>query len=360
VTAPKTPAKGTKTPKATGKPRRKSAQATLPDAPVSAPADAPHSAPAVIAAPYDVPQPVFILAAPRSYSSLVAAMIGQHPDLYGMPELNLFHCETIAEFNSGITPEGTKKSPFWATMRHGLLRAVAQIHAAEQSPEAIRMAERWLKQREDLTSGEVFTELARAMAPRRIVEKSPGVLRHRAFLDRMRETFPGAKYIHLLRHPLPQGQSALTAKGGSALLMALNSVDYRGDTPALEPQIAWHDAQIRILRFLDDLPDDSFVTLRGEDFLNDLDGHLPALCRWLGISDSPEAIAEMRHPERSPYSVMGPVNAPLGNDVNFLTSPALREGKVKLPPLDDALPWRKDGAGLHPRVSALAQALGYR
>jgi hypothetical protein len=356
VTAPKTPAKAAKaakTPKAASKPRRKSAPDA--DAPVPAPLDAPP----VITAQSDVPQPVFILAAPRSYSSLVAAMIGQHPDLYGMPELNLFQCETIAEFNSGITPEGTKKSPFWATMRHGLLRAVAQIHASEQSLEAIRMAERWLKQREDRTPGEVFTELARAMAPRRIVEKSPGVLRNRAFLDRMHETFPGAKYIHLLRHPLPQGQSALTAKGGSALLMALNSVDYRDDTPTLEPQIAWHDAQIRILRFLDDLPDGSFVTLRGEDFLNDLDGHLPALCRWLGISDAPEALAEMRHPERSPYSMMGPASAPLGNDVNFLNSPTLREGEVKLPPLDAPLPWRKDGAALHPRVRALAEALGY-
>jgi hypothetical protein len=172
-------------------------------------------------------------------------------------------------------------------------------------------------------------------------------------------TFPQAKFIHLVRHPLPQGQSVLNAKGGSGLLMALNAIDHRGEVAALEPQIAWHDAQIRILRFLDGLPDDQFVTIRGEDFLNDLDGYLPALCRWLGISDAPEAIAEMRHPERSPFSAMGPANAPLGNDVNFLKSPALREGEVKVPPLDSPLPWRRDGDGLHPRVRGLAEALGY-
>lgn len=303
--------------------------------------------------------PVFILAAPRSYSSLVAAMIGQHPELYGMPELNLFQCELIEEFNTGLTPAGTKKSPFWASMRHGLLRAVAQIHAGEQTPEAIRMAERWLKSRELMTPGEVFVELAEAVAPRRIVEKSPGVLRQRAYLDRMLEAFPKARFIHLVRHPIPQGQSVFKAKGGIGVLMALNSIDMRGDVAALEPQIAWYNAQIQILRFLDTLPDAQFVTLRGEAFLGDLDTHLPELCRWLGISDAPDAIDEMRHPERSPYSCMGPANAPLGNDVNFLKSPELRAEPIAVPPLDRPLPWRKDGEALHQRVQDLARALGY-
>lgn len=307
----------------------------------------------------DVPRPVFILAAPRSYSSLVGAMVGQHPELYGVPELNLFQCETIQEFNTGETPMGEKKSPFWKSMRHGLLRAIAQIYTGEQSLESVRMAERWLRSREDRTSAEVFAELAEAVAPLRIVEKSPGVLRHRAYLDRMLDAFPDAQFIHLVRHPIPQGESVLKAKGGIGVLMALNAVDQTGPIAALEPQIAWYDAQVQILRFLDTLPDEQFVTLRGEDLLNDLDGTLAELCRWLGVSDAPEAIAAMRHPEESPYSTMGPANAPLGNDVNFLKSPALREGEIKVPSLDAALSWRKDGASLHPRVRDLAQTFGY-
>jgi hypothetical protein len=306
-----------------------------------------------------LPRPVFILAAPRSYSSLVGAMIGQHPELYGVPELNLFQCETIEEFNTGETPEGEKKSPFWKSMRHGLLRAIAQIYTGEQTLESIRMAERWLRSREDRTSAEVFHELCEAVTPLRIVEKSPGVLRHRAYLDRMLDAFPDAQFIHLVRHPIPQGESVLKAKGGIGVLMALNSVDRTGPVATLEPQIAWYDAQVQILRFLDTLPDEQFVTLRGEDLLNDLDGTLGELCRWLGVSDSPEAIEAMRHPEDSPYSTMGPANAPLGNDVNFLKSPALRESELKTPALDAPLSWRKDGQSLHPRVQALAQALGY-
>ena len=314
------------------------------------------SAKAAVTASHD---PIFILAAPRSFSSLVAAMIGQHPELYGVPELNLFQCESIDEFNSGRTPDGAKKSPFWKSMRHGLLRCVAQLYAGEQSLEGVAMAERWLKSREVMTAAEVFQELADRVAPLRIVEKSPGVLRLRSYMDRMLRAFPNARFIHLVRHPIPQGQSVLKAKGGIGVLMALNSVDQRGAVAELEPQIAWHEAQVQILRFLDQLPDHQFVTLRGEDLMNDLDGVLPQICRWLGISDKPDAIEAMKHPEDSTYSCMGPANAPLGNDVNFLNAPALREGKIALPALDTGLPWRNDKAPLHPRVQALAVALGY-
>ena len=34
--------------------------------------------------------PLFILGSPRSFTSLVCAMLGQNPDAYGVPELNLF------------------------------------------------------------------------------------------------------------------------------------------------------------------------------------------------------------------------------------------------------------------------------
>jgi hypothetical protein len=307
----------------------------------------------------EVPPPIFILAAPRSFTSLVTAMIGQHPELYGVPELNLFQCETLRDFNAGPSVEGGLKSPFWAAMRHGLLRTVAQIYGGEQTVESIRMAERWVRLRESMTSGEAFREICRAVAPRRVVEKSPGVLRKQEYLLRMLEAFPAAKFIHLVRHPRAQCQSVLKTKGGIGVLLALNSVDHHGPKAALEPQIVWHDTQIQILRFLDELPDSQFVTIRAEEFMTNLNEVLPALCRWLGVSDAPDALAAMRHPEASPFSSEGPVNARLGNDINFLRSPALREGEVRMPELDGPLPWRKDGADFHPDVKALAHALGY-
>ncbi|MDF1669253.1 MAG: sulfotransferase [Roseovarius sp.] len=305
------------------------------------------------------PAPVFVLAGPRSYSSLAVGMIGQHPELFGVPELNLFQCLDMEEFNTGENPDGSSKSPFWKSMRHGLLRALAEVFSGEQTPESIRMAERWLRTRDQMTSAQVLQELAEAVAPRRIVEKSPGILRKAEFMNRMLAAAPNARFIHLVRSPIDQCKSAMAAKGGIGVLLSLNSVDHRDEEAQLEPQILWHDTQIQILRFLDQLPDEQFVTLKGEDLLNDTDATLKALCKWLEISDAPEAIEAMKRPEDSPFACMGPANAPLGNDVNFLNSPALREGKVKFSALDAPLPWRDDKEQLHPRVIALAEALGY-
>ncbi len=306
-----------------------------------------------------LPAPVFILAPPRSFTSLICAMLGQHPALYGLPELNLFQCGTMAEFNTGRNPDGSVKSPFWATMRHGLLRVVAELYGGEQTIESVNMAERWLRQRVGMDAGAVYREVAARVAPLRVVDKSPGYLRNRLYLERIVETFPEARFIHLTRHPRGQCESVLKTKGGPAVLFTLNALDRSGPEPVLDPQILWHDSQVQVMNFLEPLPADRWIRVRGEDLLNDLDAGLGGLCRWLGIDDSPEAVAAMKRPEDSPYSGVGPVNARLGNDINFLKAPSLREGGVTVPSLDGPVSWRPDERGFHPWVDGLARDLGY-
>lgn len=303
--------------------------------------------------------PVFILAPPRSYTSLFSASLGQHPALFGMPELNLFQAVKMEDFWSGLDENGVQRSPFWHVMRHGLLRAVAQLYLGEQTYESVRAAERWVRTRATMTSGEVYRELAQKLSPRRIVEKSPGYLRKEEYLERLLETFPQARFIHLVRHPMGQCLSSLKAKGGKQLLFMLGAVDYRGAAPVLDPQIVWHDSQIRIMNFLEQLPVEQWVRIRGEDFIMEPAAVLQQICRWLEISDTPEVIEAMLHPEASPFSCEGPANARLGNDINFLQNPSLTPGRVPDQSLQVALPWRVDGATFHPRVIELAQELGY-
>jgi hypothetical protein len=40
-----------------------------------------------------VGHPLVILAPGRSYTSVVCTMLGQHPQMYNLPELHLFACE---------------------------------------------------------------------------------------------------------------------------------------------------------------------------------------------------------------------------------------------------------------------------
>ena len=58
-------------------------------------------------------QPLFILALPRSYTSLIAGMLGQHPQAYGLPELNLFTVDRLIE-SSSMTECPTSSMQFCA------------------------------------------------------------------------------------------------------------------------------------------------------------------------------------------------------------------------------------------------------
>lgn len=304
-------------------------------------------------------EPVFILAPPRSFTSLVSTMLGQHPRMYGFPELNLFMAETLDEFWRGVDHDGGRKSTFWPVMRHGLLRTVAQLYAGEQTIDGVALAHRWIRARSKHSVGEVFQELLTKIDPLIAVEKSPGYLRRRIYLDRLLQAVPQARFIHLLRHPRGQCASVLKARGGKLMLMMLNAMDQSGGMAVIEPQILWHDANLLIMQFLNDLPRQQWLRVQGERVLADPNTELARICQWLGLPCGPRELAAMKAPEQSPYAHVGPINARLGNDINFLLEPRLQPAELTDYDFAEPLPWRPDGQSLHPAVVELAREFGY-
>lgn len=298
--------------------------------------------------------PLFLLAPPRSYTSLINAMLGQHPQCYGLPELCLFNVEVLRELWIRESDEIGDES----RARQGLLRAVAEIYAGEQSAAAVTMAMHWAAARQDRTVASIYQELVAQIDPLIAVEKSPAYTIAISRLRAIRAAFPNARFLHLLRHPTSQCKSVMSMNEG-AFALNVNSIEFQDDRAVVEPQFAWHDLNINILNFLDSVPAAQQLRVRGEDVMSDPRRELAAICRWLGIRDDAAAVEEMMHPERSPFACFGPINALFGNDPNFLRGPTFRPHKVKMPPLDRPLPWRDDGKSLHPRVVELAQEFGY-
>jgi len=298
--------------------------------------------------------PLFLLGPPRSYTSLINAMLGQHPQAFGLPELCLFNVKYLKEMwirDSDEMSDDTRA-------RQGLLRAVAEIYAGEQNKATITMANHWAAARQEWTTADIYRELVAKIHPLIAVEKSPA---YTIALDRMlamHEAFPDARFIHLTRHPVGQCKSVMQMNDG-AFALYVNSIEFQEDRAVIEPQYQWHDLNINILNFLDTVPADRQLRLRGEDVMSDPPTQLARICRWLGIRDDAEAVDEMMHPERSPFACFGPLPALFGNDPNFLRGPTFHPHAVKVPRLDKPVPWRDDGKGLHPRVVALAQELGY-
>jgi hypothetical protein len=276
-------------------------------------------------------------------------MLGQHPDIYGMPELNLFVAEDLnglMHFIEGRMPHGGD----------GLLRALAQLHDDEQTEETINKAQDWINDRLNWSTKRVFDHLRELVEPKLLVDKSPATVMKMDFLERSHAMYPNASYLHLTRHPRSTGKSIL------ALLR--RSQDWGGvlDADRVDPERVWYRAHHNILNFTDGLPEGQSMRIKGEDLLAHLDIYLPQIAEWLGVSTCKKAIAQMKHPERSPYACFGPSSAKYGNDPNFLESPSLdkkkRERMVE-PLLKGELEWR-GGQEFSGTTLKLAKQFGYR
>jgi hypothetical protein len=320
---------------------------------------------------------VFLLAPPRSYTTIVSAMLGQHPQLYGLPEMHLCGAETLREW-------WLQCGQATFNMDHGPVRVIAELVFGGQTARTVRAARGWLRRRAHLSTGMVVEILAGLVHPQVLVDKSPSVVYHVEWLERVLEMFPHARFMHLLRHPRGHGESVMryleereqlgpvppthwllhlaaypeadlpeTPGASSPMHAALSP------THALDPQRGWYALNQNICKFLVSVPECQKFSARGEDLVSDPDSHLPAVCRWLGIRDDPAAIEAMKHPESSPYARYGPPGARYGNDRSFLRSPVLRPTRAEGWKLDGPLSWRRDGEGFAPQVLQLARSFGY-
>lgn len=286
-----------------------------------------------------------ILTSPRSFSSVVGGMLGQHPDMYGMPETNLFTADTVQSLIVGYNMVGDQA-------RHGLLRTLAQLHDGEQTVESIDTAQQWLHEHSHWTTKQVFDHIRESVQPKIVVEKSPRMVRRVMHMRRVYEMYPNASFLHLTRHPRSMAQSQVNITSRN------DEWGGRLDSSKIKPQNWWEQCQQNIMEFTSILPEGQCMRIKGEDLLSNPKIYLPQIAEWLGVRTDIEAIEAMMRTEESPYACMGPENALYGNDINFLKNPKLRPGRVKEASLLGPLEWAPDQK-FSPSVVRLARELGY-
>lgn len=294
--------------------------------------------------------PLFILAAPFSGTSSLAAMLGCHPRLYALPELNLFMADRVGElleiFRIG---QG----------RHadGLLRAVALLEFGEQTDAGVAQAQEWLRTQSALGTGELLLHLARRAAPRvLVVPDSESPLRPMD-LRRLRTQLPQARTLHLLRHPYTQGLLHEHWLRGR-LFVPPDFKDHARKPPQPDPQIGWLRCNANLAALL--AGDATALRLRSEDFVTDADAALARVAGWLGVETDASALAAMQRPEDWSFAGHGPSAAPYGLEAEVLEAfpPALVERAQREARLDAPLPWR-DGERFAAEVRRLATDWSY-
>lgn len=315
-----------------------------------------------------IPPILSVMGAPRSFTSLVSTMIGQHPQMYGLPEIQFFMADTVGEFWDICL-----MAP--APMGDGLMRAVAQIIFGAQTEESVQRARGWIRRRSPLTTGRMLELLAEEVAPRIVVEKSTGTGYNRKFLQRYGAMFPDSRCIHLVRHPRGHAESVFKGMtemqwNGRPMQWLIDLASYptiepgqlpdsRNKVDEMDPQKAWYVLNQNIRNFLRPFPPERKLLVRGEDVVSNPDEALHRIAAWLGLRTDPEAIAAMKRPEESPYACLGPPGAEYGNDALFVKNPVFRPSRGKPQTLDGPLRWRKDGAEFLPEIKKLATDFGY-
>lgn len=296
----------------------------------------------------DHPPPVFVITCMRSYSSLVNGMLGQHPQLYGLPEVNLATAERVSAMLG-----------LFQTIRpaslHGLTRTIAELEFGAQTDETVARARAWIEARRDWTTAQMFRHIAARAAPRAIVEKSPTSVAFMKHLDRLLDAFPDARFLHLTRHPRP------TCKSIHALIAATDAKKGTNRADQTDSERLWTKMNGNAFAFIDRLPAGQGMRIRGEDLLSDPDTYFRQICDWLGIRSDAEALEAMKHPERSPFARIGPDSARFGNDPNYLNHPEFTQRPIPPSQLDGPLDWQENGAvGFSMATRTLAQAMGYQ
>lgn len=291
--------------------------------------------------------PLLIVLTPlRSFSSVVAAMLGQHPDMYGLPEVNLFIADTLSEVVA-------KHKRFKPDAIHGLLRTLAQLHEGFQNEDSVLRAQIWVDERLNWSTQRVLDHILDLVSPRIAVDKSPRTVMQTDFMFRCHRMHPDASYLHLTRHPRSMGKSLVN--------IVKRNAEWEGAAKLerIDPEGIWAKAHKNILEFTDSLPEGQSMRIKGEELLSFPELYLPQIAEWLGIRTDGEAIQSMLHPENSPYSRIGPPSAKYGNDPNFLEQPQLRPGTVAEASLPGVLDWA-EGSIFQPETVTLAKHLGYR
>jgi hypothetical protein len=140
-------------------------------------------------------------------------MLGCHPQMYGLPEINLFAGETMAEMQELYRQRAHRDQ--------GFLRVLAQLAFSEQTEETVEAARQWLLDNAELSTAELFRTMQSWLPDRILIDKSPLHVFMPESMIRMQTHFPDASYLHLTRHPcdmiksLPQLQQTCASASWS-------------------------------------------------------------------------------------------------------------------------------------------------
>lgn len=212
--------------------------------------------------------PVFIIAPPRSGTTLLRVMLAGHPGLFACNELQLLHFETLSERSAAY--QG--KFSLWS---EGLVRAVMELRScdANAAKDLLRQFEK-----QGMTTQEMFFQLQEWVGDRLIVDKSPSYALDPLALEKALADFPDARFIHLVRHPYSMVKSFEKYHMDQVLYLHPHGFSARQ-----LGELVWLESHRNALAFLEKLPARQQFRMVYEDLVKNPEAVMHDMCRALSI-----------------------------------------------------------------------------
>ncbi len=284
------------------------------------------------------PSAVFILAPPRSGTTLLRVMLAGHPNLFAASELQLLGFNTLVERRQAYTG----KYSLWL---EGTIRAIMEIRNCN-AERATQIMEEF--EDRNYTTKRLYRVLQYWIGGRMLVDKSPSYVLDLRTLEKAERDFQDPLYIHLVRHP--------GAMVGSFETYHMDQVLYLKEQPfssRLLGELVWLISHRNAVEFLGRLPKQRQYHVRFEDLVREPKRTMEDLCRRFRLPFHPDLLNPYKDVGRKMVDGIHRESKPMG-DTKFLEYGEINAGAA------DA--WRdfSDGAPLSDITWQLASEFGYQ
>ncbi len=253
------------------------------------------------------PPAIFILAPPRSGTTLLRVMLAGHPDLFAAAELQLLGFNTLQERKQAYSG----KYKLW---REGTIRAIMEIKSCDADQATAIMSD---FEDRNLSTQAFFAELQGWLGEQMLVDKSPSYGLDMRSLEKAEQDFDKPLYIHLVRHPYAMVNSFVRYHMEQVLYLREQPF-----SPRRLGELVWLITHRNIVNFLETIPEDRWFRTRFEDMLNDPAAEMGRLCQTLGLGYHENLVNPYDGIQGKMVDGLHKVSIPMG-DTNLLAHKAI-------------------------------------
>ncbi len=280
---------------------------------------------------------IFILAPPRSGTTLLSLMLAGHPNIFAANELQLLHFDDLGERAKAY--QG--KFSLW---KEGAIRALMDLKNIDAN-EAKTLIQ--LEEKQSNSTQAFYAKIQALLEGKILVDKSPSYLLDKYALGRAEDIFEDALYIHLYRHPYSMIKSFEKMRMNQ--VMYLEQHQY---TARQTGELIWQQSHQNALQFLEDIPKHRQFNISYEALIVDPETVMRNLCTQFGLPYHPGLISPYEGIEQKMVDGIYKESKAMG-DPHLLKHGAIKASHADI--------WKGvfDDNFLHEQTWKTAKSLGY-